>query len=63
MGGFLPNNKEGFQSGAMSGFAAGMRLSRAPLFGEVSYEHPISAPSFIPMEDQLVVQTGLLFKW
>jgi hemolysin activation/secretion protein len=62
-GGFLPNNKEAFQSGTMSGFAAGMRLSRGPLFGEVSYEHPISAPQFIPMEDQLVVQTGLLFKW
>ena len=62
-GGFLPNNREAFQSGAMSGAAAGMRLSRGPLFGEVSYEHPLSAPQFIPMQDQLCVQAGLLYKW
>jgi len=47
----------------MSGIAAGMRLSKGPLFGEVSYERPLSAPEFIPMQDQLVVQAGLLYKW
>ena len=57
------NNSNPLSTGGVSGLAAGMRLSRGPLFGEVSYEHPISAPQSIPMEDQLVVQTGLLFKW
>jgi hemolysin activation/secretion protein len=49
--------------GNVAGLAAGVRLSRGPLFGEVSYQHPLSAPQSIAMEDQLVVQTGLLFKW
>ena len=43
-GGFLPSKYDPTQSGMMSGFAAGMRLSKGPLFGEVSYEHPLSAP-------------------
>ncbi len=62
-GGFLPSKYDPTQSGTMSGVAAGMRLSKGPLFGEVSYEHPLSAPEFIPMQDQLVVQAGLLYKW
>jgi hemolysin activation/secretion protein len=62
-GGFLPSKIDPTQSGMMSGVAAGMRLSKGPLFGEVSYEHPLSAPEFIPMQDQLVVQMGLLYKW
>jgi hemolysin activation/secretion protein len=62
-GGFLPNKAYPMESGTMSGVAAGMRLSKGPLFGEVSYEHPLSAPEFIPMQDQLCVQAGLLYKW
>ncbi len=47
----------------MTGAAAGVRLSKGPLFGEVSYEHPLTAPDSIPMQDQLVVQMGLQYKW